>query len=185
MGMPIITKSYSRDCLTTVPNLLWKPPRFRTCKAGLYTNFTVPMKIGMWISITKLEQSCDCLNFMMGIPIKPIVFYGYGPRWLSWVKYDFIENPNIGIILRLVDISWKYLLMCCIWWLTISTLILLQGWAQMRPSTLEFCNNLSKMTRKWYKNSIKSGLLPGTPFTKVDLFILRWIIGINMQSHQC
>ena len=97
------------------------------------------------------------LNFMMGIPIKPILFYGYDPRWVSWVKYDFIENANIGLILRLVDIGWKYLLMCCIWWLTISTLILLQGWAQMRPSTLEFCYNLNKMTRKWYKNSIKSG----------------------------
>ena len=106
----------------------------------------------MWTSITKLEQSCDRLNFMMGIPIKPILFYGYDPRRLSWVKYDFIENANIGLILRLVDIGWKYLLMCCIWWLTISTLILLQGWAQMRPSTLEFCYNLNKMTRKWYKN---------------------------------
>ena len=80
------------------------------------------------------------------------------PRWLSRVKYDFIENANIGLILRLVDINWKHLLMCCIWWLTISTLILLRGWAQMRLSTLEFCYNLNKMTRKWYKNSIKSGL---------------------------
>ena len=28
----------------------------------------------MWTSITKLEQSCNRLNFMMGIPIKPILF---------------------------------------------------------------------------------------------------------------
>ena len=39
---------------------------------------------------------------------KANTFYGYDPRWLSWVKYVFIENANIGLILRLVDISWKY-----------------------------------------------------------------------------
>ena len=158
MGMSIITKRYSPDDLTTVPNLLWKPPRLHTCKAGLYTQFTVSMQIGMWTSIAKLEQSCDRLHLMMGIPIKPILFYGYDPRWLSWVKIWFYRKRKHRPNLAFGRYQLEIFLMCCIWWSTISTLILLQGWAQMKPSTLEFCYNLNKMTRKWYKNSIKSGL---------------------------
>ena len=109
MGMPIMQFRRSSDrSIFVMETSIHIRPVFILVQHPVYGAY---VKTGMRTSITKLEQSWDRLNFIIGIPIKNNTCYGCDPRWLSLIKYDLIENANISLILRLVDTSWKCF--CC------------------------------------------------------------------------
>ena len=104
MGMPIMQFRRSPDrSIFVMETSIHIRPVFILVQHPVYGAY---VKTVIRTSITKLEQSWDRLKFIIGTPIKNNTCYGCDPRWLSLVKYDFI-----GIILRLVDTSWKCF--CC------------------------------------------------------------------------
>ena len=118
--MPIIQSGWSHDR----PNFIMETsihvrPVFILVHRRVYS---ANLKAGIRTAITKLEQSWDRLNFIMGIPITPTLLWVRSQRIVIG-KVWFYWNRKHRLLLLLVDISWKCLPRCCIWWLSISKLI--------------------------------------------------------------
>ena len=134
MGMPIMQFRRSPDrSIFVMETSIHIRPVFILVQHPVYGAY---VKTVMRTSITKLEQSWDRLKFIIGIPIKK--------QYLLWMWSQMTVISKIRFYRHNLAFG-RYQL---------EMFLLLQVWAQMRPSTLKFCYNLKKITSKWYKTQL-------------------------------
>ena len=145
MGMPIIQSGWSHDR----PNFIRETsihvrPVFILVHHRVYS---ADVKAGIRTSITKLDQSWDRLNFIMGIPITSTLLWVrsqkivIGKLWFYWNRK---LRPTLVFGGYQLEMFTKVLYLMAIY---IKADFF--QWAQMRPSTLELFYNLKKITSKW------------------------------------